>query len=143
MRAFAHIVLRGLAVVMMVTAALVFMIQGTFVPASQTLIGDKSHYHHGYAHKGHVSHVATHVHADGTVHRHVVDDDDDGLNNHIQEPGCPCCWNMAIVMGVLPSPVLWSVSTTFSGTLAPEISQPSRGTEPSGPRKPPRPPSIA
>src|SRR5262245_11772051 len=128
---------------MTMTAAFAFTIQGSFIPASLTLIGDNSHYHHGFAHKGHVSHVATHVHADGTLHRHVVDDDDDGLNSHIQEPGCPCCWNMAIVTGVLPGPPLWSVFATLSGTLMPEISQPSRGTGPGGPRKPPRPLSIA
>jgi hypothetical protein len=141
LRGFAHIP-HELAVTIMVTAALAFIFQGAFIAAAQTITGE-NHYHHGYAHKGHVSHVATHVHADGTVHRHVVDDDDDGLNSHIQEPGCPCCWNMAVLMGVLPSPILWSVFATLSGTLAPEISQPSRGTEPGGPRKPPRPPSIA
>jgi hypothetical protein len=83
------------------------------------------------------------VHADGTIHRHVVDDDDDALNNHIQEPGCPCCWNMAIVIGVLPNFVTWTVFATLSGKLALEMSATSRGTGPSGPRRPPRPPSIA
>jgi hypothetical protein len=83
------------------------------------------------------------VHADGTTHRHVVDDVDDALKNHIQEPGCPCCWNMAIVIGVLPNSMTWTAFSTLSGKLAIKMSATSRGTEPSGPRRPPRPPSIA
>jgi len=130
-------------------AAMAFTIQGTFIAAAQSANGTSSHFHHGYAdshafYDGRAkSHVVTHVHTDGTIHQHVVDDDDGALNDHIQEPGCPCCWNAAIVIGVLPSLMIWTVSATLSGKLAIEMSAAYRGTEPSGPRRPPRPPSIA
>ena len=148
MRGLAHSRLQRFAVIVMMAAAMAFTIQGTFVAAAQSASGENSHYHHGYAHshafyEGHAkSHVVTHVHTDGTIHRHVVDDDDGALNNHIQEPGCPCCWNAAIVIGVLPNLMIWTVSATLSGKLAIEMSATYRGTEPSGPRRPPRPPSI-
>jgi hypothetical protein len=148
LRGLAHSRLPRFAVVIMMAAAMAFTIQGTFVAAAQSASGENSHYHHGYVHshaayEGHVrSHAVAHVHADGTTHRHVVDDDDGALNNHIQEPGCPCCWNAAIVIGVLPNLMIWTVSATLSGKLAIEMQAAYRGTEPSGPRRPPRPPSI-
>jgi hypothetical protein len=65
----------------MMTAAMAFTIQGTFIAAAQSANGTNSHYHHGYAdshtYDRHAkSHVVTHVHTDGTIHQHVVDDDD-------------------------------------------------------------------
>jgi len=149
LRLYAQSLLHRFGVVIMMTATMAFTLQGTFIAASQTATGQNSHYHHGYAHshafyEGHAkSHVVAHVHADGTVHKHVVDDDDGALNDHIQEPGCPCCWNMAIVIGVLPNVTNCTVFATLSGKLAIEMPTPYRGTEPNGPRRPPRPPSIA
>src|SRR5438309_652900 len=80
-RLFAQSLLHRLAVVIMTTASLAFTVQGAFIAASQTATGEISHYHHGYAHshgfyRGHAkSHLVAHVHTDGTVHEHVVDDD--------------------------------------------------------------------
>ncbi len=149
LRGLAHILLQRLAVIAMMTAAMAFTLQGTFVAAAQSASGDNSHYDHGYVdnhafYDGHAkSHAVAHAHTDGTIHRHVVDDDDDALNDHIQEPGCPCCWNAAIVIGVLPNLMIWTVAATLSGKLAIEMSATYRGTEPIGLRRPPRPPSIA
>src|SRR5205085_9416139 len=77
------------------------------------------HHHEDAVHH----HEVAHVHADGTAHRHevVVDDDDDddaALGEHIKEPGCPCCWNVAIVTGVLPEPVAPAALITASSKLA-------------------------
>jgi hypothetical protein len=133
----------------MVVAVLAFVLQATFIAPSDAAAQHAGPYHHGYARShahraaGVHTHEATHVHADGTVHRHLIDDDDGGLNKHIQEPGCPCCWNMAIVVGVLPSVNSCTVFAILSGTLTITEPIPFRGTEPSGPRRPPRPPSIA
>ena len=136
------------AIVMMV-AVLAFALQATFIAPSEPALGESAPYHHGYA-RSHVhltaaahSHEVAHVHADGTAHRHVVDDDDGALDEHLQEPGCPCCWNMAIVVGVLPSTNFCTVFATLGDTLAFTTPVAHRGTEPNGPRRPPRPPSIA
>jgi hypothetical protein len=154
LRGLAHTLLQRLAVIAMMAAAMAFTLQGTFIAAAQNASGENSHFHHGYADShglldGHdksdhaESHVVAHAHTDGTIHQHVVDDDDDALNDHIQEPGCPCCWNAAIVIGVLPNLMIWTVAATLSGKLAIEMSATYRGTEPIGLRRPPRPPSIA
>src|SRR2546430_2628869 len=101
LRGLAHTLLQRLAAIAMMAAAMAFTLQGTFIAAAQNASGGNSHYDHGYAdnhalYNGHAnSHVAAHVHTDGTIHRHLVDDVDGALNDHIQEPGCPCCWNAA------------------------------------------------
>src|SRR5215475_12795008 len=94
----------------MMAAVIAFTFQATFIVPSEAATGETSLYHHGFARshfhqQEHHHHEVAHVHADGTAHRHAVDDDDGALNEHIREPGCPCCWNMAIVTGILPSPV--------------------------------------
>src|SRR6267143_4620172 len=51
------------------------------VAASEAATGDSSHYYLGFVfshpHGGNHSHVVTHKHADGTIHEHAIDDDDD------------------------------------------------------------------
>src|SRR3954453_3908217 len=95
----------------MMAATLAFTLQATFITPSTSRIGEAGYFHHNYernillADFGTHRHAVVHVHTDGTAHQHVVadDDDDDALNEHIQKPGCPCCWNMASVVGALPS----------------------------------------
>jgi hypothetical protein len=77
------------------------------------------------------------VHADGTTHRHAVDDD--GLARHVKERGSP---SMAPAVAVLPAPGIFTVIAVAGNKLAIESPAPRRGTEPNGPRRPPRPPSI-
>jgi ABC-type nickel/cobalt efflux system permease component RcnA len=140
---------RRVSVIVMLVAVMAFALQATFIAPSDAAADNAGPYHHGYARShahnaaGAHSHEASHVHADGTAHRHLVDDDDGALDEHIQEPGCPCCWNMAIVVGVLPSVSPCTVFAILGGTLTFMTPAPFRGTEPSGPRRPPRPPSIA
>jgi hypothetical protein len=124
----------------MMAAAMAFTFQAAFIPTSATAAGENGHFSYKRLTK---SHVVTHVHADGTIHRHAVDDGDRALDNHLQEPGCPCCWNMAVVAGVLPSLGVCAVEAILIGKLAIEELDPYRGTEPDGPRRPPRPPCIA
>jgi hypothetical protein len=123
-----------------------FTFQATFIAPSDGATGETSRYHHGFArsqaHPQTHAHEVAHVHADGTAHRHVIDDDDD-LDEHIQEPGCPCCWNMAIVVGVLPAPAACAIALASGAKLAIEAPTRYRDAEPNGPRRPPRPPSIA
>ena len=149
MRRVAQPFARRVATIIMMVAVLAFALQATFIAPSESATGEAAPYHHGYA-RSHVqhaagahSHEASHVHADGTAHRHLVDDDDGALDEHIQEPGCPCCWNMAIVVGVLPSMNSCTVFATLGDTFTRPPPVASRGTEPDGPRRPPRPPSIA
>lgn len=137
---------RRCANVMMMAAVLAFNIQGTFI--AQAATGANSHYHHGYrqhhlAHQHAKSHAVTHVHADGTIHKHAVDDGDRALKDHRQQPGCPCCWNMAILAAVLPLPPVSKFDVAPRSRVAIENLDPYRSTEPDGPRRPPRTPSIA
>jgi hypothetical protein len=87
--------------------------------------------------------VVTHVHADGTVHQHAVDDGARALIDHLREPGCPCCWNTAVMVGTLPIGPVAQCRPVTGGRLAIAKPNPYRGTEPDGPRRPPRTPSIA
>lgn len=136
------------AAAIMMAAVTAFTLQATFIAPSEGATEETSLYHHGFArshsHQANAHHhEVAHVHADGTAHRHAIDDDDGALDDHIQEPGCPCCWNMAIVVGVLPTPTACKVALASGARLAIEAPVPYRDTEPNGPRRPPRPPSIA
>jgi len=136
-----------LAAAIMLAAVIAFTFQATFIASSEAATEETSLYHHGFArshpHPQAHHHEVAHVHADGTAHRHAIDDDDDALAEHIQEPGCPCCWNMAIVVGVLPTPAMCTVAVASGTKLTFQAPAPYRDTEPNGPRRPPRPPSIA
>ena len=125
------------AVILMMTAVLAFGLEGTFVTAAATpLTPEKSHHHHGHNH----SHIVTHVHIDGTVHRHAVDDENGGLARHMKERGSA---TVAPGVAVLPSPSGITVAVVAGTKLAIAPPDAYRGIEPDGPRKPPRPPSIA
>ena len=146
MRLSVRTLFRRCADVMMMAAVLAFTIQGTFI--AQAATGANSHYHHGYGHQ-HAAHqhaqsrAIAHVHADGTVHKHAVDGGSRALKDHSQQPGCPCCWNMAIVAAVLPLPPVSKFDVAPQSRVAIENLDPYRSTEPDGPRRPPRTPSIA
>ena len=151
MRPGARTLFRWCADIMMMAAALAFTIQGTFI--AQAATGVNLHYHHGYGqqhaaqqhavHQHANSRVVAHVHADGTVHQHAVADGKRALKDHSQQPGCPCCWNMAIVVAVLPLLPVSDFEAAPRSRVAIENLDPYRSTEPDGPRRPPRPPSIA
>jgi ABC-type nickel/cobalt efflux system permease component RcnA len=135
---------RRFAVVVMMAAAMAFIFETSIIATSEAATAEDNHSHHDNAshspHGGHQkTHVVTHVHADGTVHRHDVDG---ALDDHIRESGSPC-WSMAVVFGVLPSPGVCTVEAILIGKLAIEGVDPYRGTEPDVPGRPPRPPSIA
>ena len=144
---------RRLAVIIMMMAVAAFTLQGTLIAASQAATGGASNYHHGVPHShadkddaensesGEHSHVLTHVHVDGTIHRHAIDDDD--VDEHIKEHGCACCWNMAVAVGVLATVNFCSIAVIAGSKLAIEIASPHRGADPDGLRRPPRTPSIA
>ena len=142
----ARTLFRRCAVLLMMASALAFTIQGTFI--AQAATGVNSHYHHGYGQRHAVrqhakSHAIAHVHADGTVHQHAVDGGKRALKDHSQQPGCPCCWNMAIVVAVLPLLPVAEFDTAPRSRVAIDNLDPYRSSEPDGPRRPPRPPSIA
>jgi hypothetical protein len=124
----------------MLAAAVAFALQATFI--AHAAAGTNSHYQpslHRHAH----AQVVAHVHADGTVHKHAVENGARAMNDHLQEPGCPCCWNMALVMGVLPLPVIARLHAVAATRLSMRQPDPYRSTEPDGPTRPPRTPSIA
>lgn len=126
--------------IVMMAAAAAFTLQAAFI--AQAAAGANSHYHPSLHRHANV-HVVTHVHADGTMHQHAVEYSTRALSDHLQEPGCPCCWNTAVVVGVLPLPVVASLDAAAAERLA--ISGPDlcRATEPDEPGRPPSTPSIA
>jgi ABC-type nickel/cobalt efflux system permease component RcnA len=126
----------------LLAGAVVFALQTAFVAMSEAATGDTSHYYQGFALRhafgdaATQSHVMTHVHADGTIHRHAVDDGD--LDDHIKKRG----WNMAIVVGVLPCRTHFDFATIVCGTLDARMPDSLQLVDPDEPTKPPRPPSI-
>jgi hypothetical protein len=134
--------LQRVAIIIMMAAAVAFAFQCIFVAASEAATGDTSHYYlrfvfshpHGAGH----SHIAIHRHADGTIHRHALDDDNDALANHVKEPG----WNMAIVVCVLPCQNISAISEVPGRKLTIENPDSLWVVELGGLRRPPRPPSI-
>jgi hypothetical protein len=129
----------------MIAAATAFTFETSFISTSEAAAGEIDHAHHERApHYPDVvhpkTHVVTHVHADGTIHRHAVDDDE--LDDHVRQSGSPC-WSMAVVVGVLPSLSACAIEEILIGKLAIEGVHPHRGTEPDVPGRPPRTPSIA
>jgi hypothetical protein len=126
----------------MMTATLAFALQGICVAASEAATGDSSHYYLGFAFNhahGTHSHIVTHQHADGTIHRHAVDDDDDALADHVKQPG----WNMAVVVCVVPVIAVPALHEVAGERLAMEVPRRLWVAAIDGLRRPPRPPSIA
>lgn|SRR5262249_16800086 len=134
---------RRMAVAMMMAAAVAFALQCMFVASSEAATGDSSHYYLGFVfshhNDGRHSHLVTHKHADGIVHHHEVDDDNDALVKHVKGLG----WNMALVTGILPCPEAATISETPGQKLT--IEKPGRLqiADLIRLRKPPRTPCIA
>jgi hypothetical protein len=131
------------ALIVMMTAAVVFTFQGMFVAASEAATGDTSHYYLGFVlghpHGPSHSHIVMHRHADGTIHQHAIDDDDDGaLAKHVKEPG----WNMALVICVLPCVAGTAMSEMAGQELAIETPRQLSVADLNGLRRPPRTPGI-
>ena len=140
--------LRRLAAIIMMVAAMAFILQGTLIATSEAATGETGKYHHGMAHShahaddhGSGSHVVTHAHTDGTVHRHAIDDDE--LDEHVKEHGCGCCYSMAIAICVLPSLSGCSLAIDAGSKLAIEAPRAQPDADPNRLKRPPRPPSIA
>src|SRR6516162_2238842 len=126
----------------MMTATVAFALQGMCVAASEAATGDSSHYYLGFAFHhsgGNHSHLATHRHADGTVHTHAVDDGDGALADHVKQPG----WNMAVVVCVVPSIALPALCEIAGERLAIDNPRQLWVAELDGLTRPPRPPCIA
>jgi hypothetical protein len=128
----------------MMAAAMAFAFETSFITTSETAERD-DHDHDAVSESANgahpKTHLITHIHADGTVHRHAVDDDE--LAEHLRESGGAPCWSMAIVVGVLPTLSLCPIQAILIGKIAMEALAPYRGTEPDVPGRPPRTPSIA
>src|SRR5262245_13985924 len=125
----------------MMTAVLAFSLQGMLIAASD----GASHLHHGQNHFQHEhadaehSHVLTHVHVDGTMHRHAIDDDE-GLAEHTKGQGCPCC--SAVVVGTLPSLNICPVGARVAYKLVFDTPAALIATDPGRLTRPPSTPSI-
>ena len=136
-------ILKRLATIIMMAAAIAFAVQGIFVAASEAATGDTSHYYLGFVFTHHHdeshSHIVAHRHNDGTVHEHAIDDDEDALAKHIKEPG----WNMALVICVLPRPELPALSEIAGHKLTIEKPHILLVADLGGLKRPPRPPCIA
>jgi hypothetical protein len=143
LRLAAQSLTRRIAVIVMMMAAVAVALQGMFVAASEAATGDTSHYYLGFvlghSHDRAHSHVLSHRHADGIVHQHAIDDDDDALAKHVKQTG----FNMALAICVLPCPDVPVISEMASHKLTvatpPGLSLIDLGRL----RPPPRPPSIA
>jgi hypothetical protein len=143
LRSASHPFSQRVPTIIMMAAAVAFALQCIFVAASEAATGDTSHYYLGFVfghpHGGEHSHVVTHRHADGTIHQHAIDDDDDALAKHVKGSG----WNMALVICVLPSPDVPAFSAIAGHKLTIEKPQRLPDADICGLRRPPRPPSIA
>jgi hypothetical protein len=125
----------------MMAAALAFTFETSFITTSETVTQEDHDDALDSASDAHPkAHLVTHTHADGTVHRHAVDDN--AIDDHVRESGSPC-WSMAIVVGVLPSLSVCPVEAILIGKIAMKELDPYRGTEPDVPGRPPSIPSIA
>jgi ABC-type nickel/cobalt efflux system permease component RcnA len=137
--------LRRFAAIVMMAGAVAFTLQGTLIATSQAATGEAAGHAHGHFHHDHTatehSHVLAHVHVDGTVHSHAIDDDD-GLDEHIKQHGCPCCWNMAVAVGVLPALNICNLVASVAYKLAIEVPTPLKVVDPTRLKRPPRTPSI-
>ena len=137
-----RLVLHRCAVLLMMAAAMAFSLQGASIATPETAAPKNGQQHRSQSHGAfgsHKRHVVAHVHADGTLHRHAVDGEDGGLARHTKEPGSA---STAPATAVLPSPSGFVLAVVASIPLAIEPATACRGTEPEGPRKPPRTPSI-
>jgi hypothetical protein len=77
----------ALAIALMMAAAVAFALQCMFVAASETALATpavNTTASFGHAHAGAQGHVVIHRHADGTIHQHAIDDDDDALAKHVK-----------------------------------------------------------
>ena len=130
----------------MMAAAMAFSFETSFIAPAATATDEDHHVQQedapdssNGAHPK--AHLVTHTHADGTVHRHAVDDNE--LADHIRESSGSPCWSMAIVVGVLPTLSVCPLEAILIGKIAMAELDPYRGTEPAVPRPPPSIPSIA
>jgi hypothetical protein len=130
----------------MIAASMAFTFETSSISTSESAAVEIDHAHHESApHHPDITHpkthIVTHMHADGTIRRHAVDDDE--LDNHVRQQSGSPCWSMAVVVGVLPNLSACSIEAILIGQLAIEGVPPHRGTEPDVPGRPPRTPSIA
>jgi hypothetical protein len=131
-----------MAIALMMAAAVAFALQCMFVAVSEAATGDSSHYYLGFVfshpHGGAHGHVVRHRHADGTIHQHAIDDDDDAIAKHVKKPGL----DMALVVCVLPCRNISTISDVPGRQLT--IENPSHlwVVDLRGLRRPPRPASI-
>jgi hypothetical protein len=134
---------RRIAAIVTMAVALAFALQGVFVAASEAATGDSSHYYVVFAFEHdngeHHTRMVTHMHADGTIHTHAIDDDPGALARHIKQPGS----NMALVICVAPNMSFPAPFAVAGQKLTPENPQPPRIADLDGQKRPPRPPSIA
>ena len=134
---------RRIAFILMMAAAVAVVLQGVFVAASEAATGDTSHYYLGFvlghSHGRMHTHVVAHRHADGVVHQHAIDDDDDGLAKHVKEAGS----NLALAICVLPYLVLPAFCEMASHKLSVATPAGLPLIDVGRLRPPPRPPSIA
>jgi hypothetical protein len=126
----------------MMAAAMAFTVETSFITPSETAAHEDHEDAPDSSSGAHPkTHLVTHIHADGTVHRHAVDDNE--LADHIRESSGSPCWSMAIVVGVLPTLSVCPLEAILIGKIAMAELDPYRGTEPAVPRPPPSIPSIA
>jgi hypothetical protein len=135
--------LKRLATILMMVAAVAVALQGIFVAASEAATGDTSHYYLGFV-LGHLhnqahSHVVSHRHADGIIHQHAIDDDDDALAKHVKQTG----FNMALAICVLPRLDVPAICGMAGQKLSMATPPGLPLIDPGRQRPPPRPPSIA
>jgi hypothetical protein len=135
-------VLRRVATIVTMAAALAFALQGVLVAASEAATGDSSHYYVVFAFEHadgqHHTRMITHMHADGTIHTHAIDDEPGALAKHIKQPGS----NLALVICIAPHLSFPAPSAVAGEKLTLESPRSPRIVDLDGARRPPRPPGI-
>src|SRR5215471_158327 len=83
-------------IVVMIIAMLEFALQATYIQPSANAVDSKGDSHHvhtasGLPFQGRMNtRIVSHVHADGTVHRHAVEGGKGAIEDHLRESGSPC-----------------------------------------------------
>jgi hypothetical protein len=141
---FAHLLCRRLATALAVVAALALAANGSL--GSNHHMSAAAGHDHGEAHShgasGHSHGAHGHSHADHSHHNaDVAALDQDGPSS--PDADASCYLNACFAAVVLPCPSMQALPIPFCGTVSAAHDRHGKGVVPDGPRKPPRPLSIA
>jgi hypothetical protein len=143
---FAHLLCRRVATALAVVAALALAVNGS-LGSNHHMSAAAGHDHgesHSHGANGHSHGAHGHSHADHSHHNvDVAALDQDGAVPSSPDADASCYLNACFAAVVLPCPSTQALAIPFCGTISTAHDRHGKGVVPDGPRKPPRPLSIA